>query len=152
MADRAQVEAILGRYQQRALTPAQAILILASETEGAPLDPERADDAAVLLRAELWVAAGESVRTALARASGELLDSRRRPPGRRQSDYIQTNSFPTSITSGPLPDAVFCGACGSEKSFVAQAGFAYPRCGHRPIALARPVAVEQPSPRARRNA
>ena len=142
MTGRADVETVLARYPKGALTPVQAVMILASELEGAPLDPERADDAAVILRAEVLVAAGEPVRTALAHAHEELLASR---PARQAApeSVVEAVSFsgPTPIvTNCPFPERVFCAVCGTQKQYVIRAGFAYPRCGHRPLAVAQPVA------------
>lgn len=164
MAGRSDVEAILVRYPRGALTPVQAILILTSEHDGAPLDPERADGAATLLRAERLIAAGQPVRAALAHARAELLASR---PRRRAEAYFQISSFslPTRAiaraqtstprrppTSGRQPELVFCEICRSQKAFVVEAGLCYPRCGHRPITLAQPAAATQPTARPRRSA
>ena len=123
-------------------TTTQAALLDRARQNGHSLNPERPDDAAVLLRAERLVLDGASGAEALVRACEELLAS---SSGRRAEPLLQTDSFATlsrrlTITNGPQPELVFCPTCGTRKPYVAQAGFAYPRCGHRPVALAQPGA------------
>ena len=115
MTGRTDVEAILARYPRGALTPVQAVMILASELEGAPLDPERADDAAVILRAEVLVAAGEPVRTALALAHAheELLASRPGPQAAPES-VVEVVSF--SVPAPSSRTALSPSACSAPSA------------------------------------
>lgn len=145
MADRSDVEAVLARYPEGALTPVQAIVILTSEHEGAPLDPERVDDAAVLLRAEALAGTGVPARTALAQARAELVAARRRAePLIQTSSFSVPNGRPT-IASGPELDVVLCATCGIEKPYVTRPdvpGLFWPSCGHPPIVLTQPQREE----------
>ena len=58
-------------HLQRGITPEQAIILGFADLTGEPLDPHRADDAAVLLRAERLLRDCGSVRDALATAHNE---------------------------------------------------------------------------------
>ena len=61
------VEGVLARYHLK-LTFDQAILIAASEAIGEPLDPQHADDAAVILHAETLLERGARVLEAITEA------------------------------------------------------------------------------------
>jgi hypothetical protein len=85
-----------------------------------PLNPERFDDAAVLLRAETLVLAGASGSQAIIRARAEL-----------------------AASVPPTRDHVRCPVCGTTKRVVTRPdapNLLWPVCGHPAIVLAQPAA------------
>jgi hypothetical protein len=77
-----QVEAIRARYRH-AITETQAVVLLAADRDGSPLDPFDPGDAAVLLHSEGLVVAGRPIRDAIQAGRGALRASRavREHPG-----------------------------------------------------------------------
>lgn len=70
--DREELRVAARRHYRPGISPHQAILLGYAELIAAPLDPERFDDSAILLRAERLVLEDVPVGEALATARREL--------------------------------------------------------------------------------
>jgi hypothetical protein len=99
--------------QYAALTGTQAKLVALSRVDGAALDPEIPDDAAILLRAETLVLGGATGLRALTQARSELAHSRG-----RENPVLRRNG------------AVHCLKHGKETRITSTAaGLVYLACG-----------------------
>jgi hypothetical protein len=110
------VEAMVARYRG-GLTEAQALILVAAESHGDPLDPRSADDAAVILVAETLLEHGARVHDAISEARDHAAHS----PQLANSQNGGSSSAAANEPPAP-PTRPICPAIGHDSAWQARDG------------------------------
>jgi hypothetical protein len=110
------VEAMVARYRG-AVTEAQALILVAAESHGEPLDPSNSGDAALILAAESLLEHGARVHDAISEARDQAAHS----PQLASSQNGGSSSTPATELPPP-PTHPICQALGHDSTWQARDG------------------------------